>query len=188
MKKIFILSILLTLAFGYAHGKDMKDLITHRDKNYKYSISYPRSWASVTTTHEATRFKIVSNNGKGEDDFSINVRYVDELKKETPKEFVDIFKANLNESTQSFKKTLLNFKIIQHDKTFISNQEAYYLIATFIYRSMGFEIPMKMIQVHTASKGFLYVVTARTTQDRFDSMLPTYKVMMTGFVIHPTVD
>ena len=25
-------------------------------------------------------------------------------------------------------------------------------------------------------------------QDRFDSMLPTYKVMMTGFVIHPTVD
>jgi hypothetical protein len=188
MKKIFIMSILLTFTFGYAHGRDMKTLVTHRDKNYKYSFSYPKSWASVTTTHEGTRFKIVSNNGHGNDDFMINVNYFDELKKQTPKEYVDFIKTNFNELTQAAEKALPNYKIIERDKTFISNQEAYYSIATFTFRSMGNEIPMKMIQVQTVKLGFAYTVTARTSAERFDSMLPTYKEMMMGFVIYPTVD
>lgn len=47
------------------------------------------------------------------------------------------------------------------------------------------DVPFKQIQVQTHRNGFAFTLTCRTEPERFDMMLPVFKLIMAGFVIKP---
>ena len=73
--------------------------------------------------------------------------------------------------------------VIESGKTYLSNQEAFYTITKYTFRSFGIEVPMKMLQIQTLKNGYIYTVACRTSQERYDEMLPSFQAIIAGFLI-----
>lgn len=158
--------------------------IHHRDEDNFFSIWFPKSWAMVPTSHSETKLKIVSNDGAGVDDVNVVVMYSDELKKTTASQYAKTL-TNADAYVERLKTYASDIALIEHGPTHLSSQPGYYYITTMTVRSFGFDIPNKQLQIHTLRDGYGYTITCRTEPERFDEMLPIFKLMLAGFVIKP---
>ena len=84
---------------------------------------------------------------------------------------------------EKMRSVIPDATVIKSDKTFLSNQDAFYMIIKSTFRSFETEVSMKMLQIQTIKNGYSYTVTCRARQDRFDEMLPFFQVITSGFLI-----
>lgn len=160
------------------------ELITYRDDTYKFVFQYPKTWSAVPSTHKGTKIKIVNENGSGDADCGVNVQYDASLKGVTPKEAIAII-SNPQILQKAMRTGLPDATITKSGRTYLSNQEAFYTITKFTFRSFDVEVPMKMFQIQTAKIDYVYTFFCRTSSDRFDEMLPIFQLIPAGFVINP---
>lgn len=160
------------------------ELITYRDDTYKFVFQYPKTWSAVPPTHKGTKIKIVNEYGSGDADCGVNVQYDASLKNVMPKEFIATISNPQN--LQKARRTVIpDATIIKSGKTYLSNQEAFYTVTKFTFRSFEVEVPMKMLQIQTAKNGYVYTFSCRTSSDRFDEISHIFQLISAGFVIKP---
>lgn len=157
------------------------DFLTYRDDQFKFLFQYPKSWSPVSTTHKNTRIKIVNENGSGDSDCGVNVHFDASLKKMSPKEFVASISSKTYE--EKMRSVIPDATVIKSGTTFLGNQEGFYAITKSTFRSFEIEVPMEMLSMQTLRNGYIYTVSCRTRQDRFDEMMPFFKVIISGFLI-----
>ena len=61
-----------------------KILSTTRIKRSGFRPRFPKTWKKVPTSHSETRLKVVSDAGRGVDDFTIVAMYFDDLNTRPP--------------------------------------------------------------------------------------------------------
>lgn len=160
------------------------ELITYRDDTYKFVFQYPKTWSAVPPTHKGTRIKIVNEYGSGGADCGVNVQYDASLKNMTTKEVIATI-SNPQILQKTIRTIMPDATIVKSGSTYLSNQEAFYTITKFTFRSFDVAVPMKMIDMQTAKSGYIYSFFCRTSSDRFDDMFPIFQIISAGFVIKP---
>jgi S1-C subfamily serine protease len=157
------------------------DFAVYQDDMNKFIFQYPKTWLPVSTTHKGTKIKVVNKNGFGDCDCGVNVQYDESVKKTPLAEFIaSISKEDMEVVLRS---TISDATVIESGKTYLSNQEAFYTISRFTFRSFGIEVPMKMLLIQTLKNGYIYTVACRTSQERFDEMFPSFQAIIAGFLI-----
>ena len=157
------------------------DFMVYQDDMNKFIFQYPKTWSSVSTTHKGTKIKVVNENGFGDCDCGVNVKYDESFKNIPPTEFI----ASMSkEATEAVLRSInSDATVIESGKTYLSNQEAFYTITKYTFRSFGIEVPMKMLQIQTLKNGYIYTVACRTSQERYDEMFPFFQAIIAGFLI-----
>ncbi len=161
--------------YGFVH---------HRDDENLFSVWFPKSWSMVPASHSETKLKIVSENGDGVDDLNIGVRPTPALKMTTPSEYAKSL-ANADAFVEKLQTRFADITLIEHGPTHVSSQPAYYYITGLTIRSFGLDFPTKQLQVFTLHNGLAYTITFRTAPERFEQLLPVYKIILGGFVLKP---
>lgn len=169
---------------------DMENILTndfavYREDINKFIFQYPKTWSSVSTTHKGTKIKVVNENGLGDCDCGVNVQYIPDAKNMKTKDAI----AQISDPQviqKSLRSAIPDATIIESGKTYLSNQEAFYTITKYTFRSFGIEVPMKMIQIQTVKDRYVYTVACRTSLDRFDEMFPVFQMIIAGFLIKDT--
>lgn len=175
---------LLLLTTQYSYGVNSKDTIVFRDNESNFIFQYPSDWAQVPSTHTRTKIKVVSDHGNGTVDCAVNVQYDKKLVGVKPKEFIRTA-SNVAKYQERLRKSLPDAKVVDSGKTYISNQEAFYTITEYTFRSVGIDLPVKMITVQTAKKGHVYTLSCRSESDEFDEIMPMFQIILSGFLIKP---
>lgn len=157
------------------------DFAVYRDDMNKFIFQYPKTWSPVSTTHKGTKIKVVNENGFGDCDCGVNVKYDESFKNIPPTEFVASMSKEDVEAV--LRLTISDATVIESGKTYLSNQEAFYTITKFTFRSFGIEVPTKMLQIQTLKNGYIYTVACRTSQERYDEMFPFFQAIIAGFLI-----
>jgi hypothetical protein len=175
---VFIVLVSFSIAVAQPAKKDVK---VYRDKKYKFTLQYPSTWAVEPATHENTKFRLVSDNGSGPDDFIVNVQYIEAIKNTSTKEVV----ASLDPQVlvNGLRNTMPDIKLINSGKSHLSQLGAVFYVAEFTYRTFGVEAPMKMLQIQTFKNGYLYILGFRSPSERFNDMLPIFQNIAAGFII-----
>lgn len=177
-----IIAIVITSVNAEAGTK--KKLITYRNNEYKFVFQYPSTWTQTPSTHAGTKIKIQHNNGDDGEDCMINIQPAKTAQDRLPpKQFVDSMSASSYE--QAMKKTFPDAKVIEAGKSTISNQDAFYSTLKFTFKTMGIEIPMKMMQLSTSRNNNVYILACRAPADIFDKNIIAYKLVLTGFTFMP---
>ena len=180
-----ILGILLALNFANAFGAQPlhgKDVIAYRDDQMGFIFQYPKTWTPVPSTHKRTRIKIVSERGAGGEDCSVNVQVDDNLRKLSSQEAIRQM-PSANSYQQSLRTAIPDATVIETGKTYLSNQEAVFYVSTFTFRSVGMEVPIKMIHVQTIRNGKVYAVACRASSSDFARHMPAFQIILAGFLI-----
>lgn len=173
--------IFLSSTLVYASQITNNDFKVYEDKRHKFAFWYPKNWQSAPTSDTRTRINIISDNGLGEDD--CNVTVVESKIFKNQKKYVKGMVANTDKVERFLKKQNPSYRLVKSGQSYLSNRQAFYTVATMIFRSFGVEIPIKVIQVSTVNQGMQYTITCRTSPENFESMLPLFKVIMVGFRI-----
>lgn len=182
---IFItITMVLFIASFSAEASTKEKLTTYRNNDYKFVFQYPNGWTQSPSTHAGTKIKIVHNNGQDGEDCMVNVQTAKTAQDRLPSK---LFVGSISPTSyeQAIKKSLPDAKIIASGKSSISNQDAFYTTIKYTYRSMGLEIPMKMMQVITTKNNNVYVIGCRAPNDIFDKNIDTYKLVLLGFTFMP---
>lgn len=182
-----ILGILLASGF-YITGAwgvtppNAEDIIVYRDDQAGFILQYPKSWSSVPSTHQRTRIKIVNERGAGGEDCSVNVQVDESLGNVSAQEAIRRISDARNHERR-LRTAIPDATVMQTGRTYLSNQEAVFFIITFTFRSVGLEVPMKMIMVQTVRNGRVYTVGCRAVQSEFDRLMPVFQLIFAGFLI-----
>lgn len=178
---VVVAFIALTITNSYAITS--KDFTVFRSKEDGFIFQYPKTWSKVPSTHGNTKIKIVSNNGNGEEDCSVHVqKYNPQFVNTSAKEFVRLV-GNVEKYQAGIRKSMPDAVVVDSGTTNISNQDAFYAATTFTFKSVGVEIPFKMFSVATLKKGRVYTVTCRAAPDSFESQMPMFQLIFSGFVL-----
>lgn len=186
MKLIILITIAMVsfIASFSAEASTPKKMTTYRNNEYKFVFQYPNGWGQSPATHAGTKIKIEHNNGQDGEDCMVNVQNAKTAQDRLPpKQFVNTISQHSYE--QAMRKSLPDAKVITSGKSSISNQDAFYATLKFTYRSMGLEIPMKMMQVITTKNNNVYIIGCRAPSDTFDKNISTYKLVLSGFTFMP---
>ena len=171
----------LTITNSYAITG--KDFTVFRSKEDGFIFQYPKTWSKVPSTHGNTKIKIVSNNGNGEEDCSVNVqKYNPQFVNTSAKEFVRLV-GNVEKYQAGIRKSLPDAVVVDSGTTNLGNQDAFFTKTTFTFKSVGDEIPFQMFSVATLKKGRVYTVTCRAAPDSFESHMPIFQLIFSGFVL-----
>lgn len=141
----------------------------------------------MPATHAQTRLKAVSKNGEGTDDFNIAVSYNPQATTLTPAEYVSRV-SNSATYLKLIRATVPNVQLIEHGRTKLSNQDAYYYTTDITHRSLGVTLPTRQLQVFMAKGGYQYTITCRSPPEDFDKMMPTFQAIIAGFILKPAQD
>lgn len=178
----FLAIVIVLISFSTVIAQPVKkDVKVYRDKKYMFMLQYPSTWAVEPATHENTKFRLVSNNGSGQDDFIVNVQYIEAIKNVSTKEAVASI--NPQDLVNGLRNTMPDIKLINGGKSYLSQLEAVFYVAEFTYRTFGVEVPMKMLQIQTIKKGYVYVLGFRCPSERFNDMFPIFQNIAAGFII-----
>jgi hypothetical protein len=161
-------------------------MTTYRDGQYPFSVWYPSTWAPVTTTHAATRLKVISERGLGSEDINVVALYRPELLNTSPRFFVDAIKKRPERASEELKKVFSEVNLLKSGETTLNNQPAYFTIADVTYSALGISVPMRVMQVMALRDGNIYFLTFRSSPEEFESMMPTFQLIALGFVVRPT--
>jgi hypothetical protein len=118
------------------------------------------------------------------DDYSVGVTYSEELKRKTPQEAVKAM-PNADDYIRMLRSVFSDGRLIESGSTNLSSQPAKFYVTEMTVKSFGVDVPYKQLQVQTARNGNVYTLTCRTAPERFEKMLPVFKLIMAGFVIKP---
>lgn len=66
------------------NGLPNEDFVHYEDQAFRFSAWFPKTWKKVPTSHSETRLKVVSDAGRGVDDFTIVAMYFDDLNTRPP--------------------------------------------------------------------------------------------------------
>lgn len=177
--QIVVLVVNILLFSNISLASSSNEDVVFRDTERKFIFQYPKDWQKVPSTHERTRIKIVSDNGDGEQDCSVNVR--EDKNITSPKDFVK--DTNFKAIENGLKKAYEDAKIIQSGSTFISSQEAIYYVANFTVKSVSVEIPFSAYVIQTSRNGYIYTIGCRSTSDEFLSRTKEFEKIFFGFLI-----
>jgi len=163
------------------------DFEVYRDDEYGFTFWYPKTWLSVPTTHSRTRIKVVSDNGLGEEDCICGVHFSEAIKDMSPKEFIaSVSKPEAILALQrQMSEIFADYELLEHHTTKLSNQDASYTVSRATSESMGWSIPMQMLQVGTMRRGYVYTLTCRTAPEKFEEYKPFFELILWGFILHP---
>lgn len=166
-----------------AQDPSIKNVVYFRSEEHKFIFGYPKSWAPVPSTHERTIIKVLKNNGAGPEDCSVNVQSLPRNPDATPEAFVKSAKESAAGYIGAMRKAYPDAQLIAKQQTNLSNQAAWMTIAKFTVKSIGVEMPMKVILVQTQKNDRVYSVGCRAPIQSFESTFPTFQSMMLGFLI-----
>ena len=184
----FAASLVLLLFSANNYALTTNDFTTYRDKDFNFSFWYPKSWKPVTTSFNETKIKVVSQSGEGIDDCNVVAIKRDMFRNYPPKDY-------LRDAENGFPKNLRSqfpdIQFIKSGVTSLSNREAYYTITEATVKSYNISRRTKFLTVVTLdsnkNNGTQYIVTCRTTPERFDLMHPIFINIMSGFIIKPNL-
>ena len=173
--------VFMTSAWG-APALNSRDIVVHRDAQAGFIFQYPKSWSPVPSTFERTRIKIVSEQGAGGEDCGVNVQIDESLRNVSPQEAIRRMPDARNYQ-RALRVGLPDATVVENGRTHLSNQDAVFFIITFTVRSVGLEVPGKMIAVQTARNGKVYTVSCRAGRNEFDRLMPVFQLIFAGFLI-----
>jgi len=176
-------AIFQLVASNPTYALTSKDFTVFRSKEDGFIFQYPKTWSKVPATHSNTKIKIVSKNGNGGEDCSVNVQqYNQQFANTSTKEFVRLI-GNVEKYQAGIRKSMPDAVVVDSGTTSISNQDAFYAATTFTFKSVGVEIPFKMFTVVTLKKGRVYTVACRAAPEDFDRNMPMFQLVFSGFVL-----
>lgn len=161
------------------------DFTVYRDSSYAFSFHYPRSWAPVEATHKQTRFKAVSDNGNGTEDVSINVIPNPDRKDSPPSAHIAWISGNAESVVEMMKKNYPDATLVNHGKTKLSNQDAYYIVVDYSYEAAGYVFNIRQIQYYTGRDGLNYTITMRSLRSDWESKAGLFPLLAARFILHP---
>ena len=166
-----------------AQAPSMKEMVYFRSEEHKFIFGYPKGWAPVPPTHVRTILKVLKNDGEGPEDCSVNVQPLPHNPSASPESYVKLARANAPAYLAAMQRVSPDAKLISMQETNLSNQAAWMTIAIFTVKSVGIEVPMKVINVQTQRNDRVYTVGCRAPIANFQSTLPTFQSMFLGFLI-----
>ena len=157
------------------------DPVVYRDEKFPLSWSYPSSWKAAPSAHSETRLRIVSNGGVGPEDCSVNAIGVPSAKGLSSAQYVDYFIENKDHWMRDTSENLSNYKLLEFDRSFLSNSPAVYSEFTFTYKTASFDIPMQAYQHSILSDSVVYTITCRA--EIGSSVTDLFRLIASGFVL-----
>ncbi|OPY84691.1 MAG: PsbP [Smithella sp. PtaU1.Bin162] len=181
MLKFFAIILIQILCITPAYCFSQKDSAVFKDAENGFTIKYPKSWVKQKPTQEKTKFKIISKNGKGNEECSVNVQYSPNLASRTPRDFIDSLKEATKEQLQaSVRKGIPNAVIINMGETTLNNQPAFFQHFSFTHDAVG-NNPYAAYGVMTINNGGAYTVMCICEQKSFDKNLRIFKQIISSF-------
>lgn len=159
---------------------NQNDFQVHRNEKFGFSIFYPKTWAIVPTTHKNTVFKVVSKNGAGSEDCSINIQSLnDGVEIKDDADYEQLVEVLANEIKEKF-----NAIIIEKGITQISFQKACFILSQTPYKSPGVDCTVAQYMVQTYKGKYVYTIGFKSTNpDVFNDFLNLIKHMLNSFVL-----
>jgi len=185
MKIQFSTIFFLVFVFS-AFGQQLPSDKMFRDDSFPYSFAYPKDWITVPPSHPQTRVKLFSDLGLGIADFSVIVVYNKPAERFSPQEFVNTLKTSPEVIKSLVKQGNPTAEIINTGETYLSNQKAFYIKGKQTVHSLGSEVKMTILQILLLYEGNTYTLTCRAEEDSFDDYYPTFKRIISNFVVRPT--
>jgi len=174
------------LAGSRADQLTQADFLQYRDEEYRFSIHYPRLWAKVDATHKQTRFKAVSDGGRGTDDVNVVVTTLPGSKDMPPEDFLRL--VDPDAYLAYVQQNVPDAKLLDHGRTTLSNQAAYYFVTDVTHHALGMDVSVRQTQVQTVRAGNVYTITFRSDPsdpDRYAQGYTVFQLIAAGFVLWP---
>lgn len=148
----------------------------YRNTKYKFRIQFPEGWEQK----EGDGKHVVWKASKGNHSIVIAIR---ELPKELEGEEIDIEDLNLiEEIANTAKERWTNFKLNDSGITKINNKKSQWADYTTTSSTLDITVTIRNIQYYVINNNILYIITAGSSVDEFDSIENTFKKSITTFV------
>lgn len=172
---------------NFAQTKLSSDDLIYKDEKFPFLISYPRNWKQVEKSHPQIRLEVISENGEGTANFNISVNEVKGSENVSPANFVKLFlKDNPELINVMVKKLLPDGKVVSSGQTYLSNQEAFFVIYEGTYKTLDETSNFKGYVLEMLYEGKIYILAFGSLKEEFDKYLPTFKNIAASLGVLPT--
>lgn len=179
MRLLYLYLILTSVALAQISEADFT---TFRDSEYGFSLRYPQSWLPVEPSHAQTRFKAVSDHGRGSADVSINVGPNANVKNRPPEAYFESTKKNPEALVAALRRQVPTARLLSHGETTIANLPAYYIIVGFTQSGGNMQIPIVMIQYIFGRNSLSHTLTMRSYQEDWSKHKQIFDYIAFSFV------
>lgn len=181
------LFILICLFFALCKINSAQDNLVYKDTKFPFSISYPKDWKEVEKSHPQVRLEVISQSGDGTANFNISVTEVKGSENVSSANYVKLFLKDNPELINAIAKKLLSdAKVISSGKTYLSNQEAFFVIFEGSYKTLDEITYVKLYQLQMLYEGRIYTLAFGALKEEFDTYFPTFKTIASSFGVLPT--
>lgn len=183
--RIIPLIFVLAIACGFVSGQGVSK--TYKDEVYPVSFSLPSTWGIEKSSDPRSRVVATSDGGRGLDILDLGVSNARGNERTPSSTMVKLFLEDRPDLLQSIADSLYrDARIHQKGKTYLGNQDAFFLVYGGEYRTTTERFLMRSYLVQTLFEGNVYAFTFTTSEDRFERMLPTFKEIASSVVFVPT--
>jgi len=156
-----------------------------QDEQFPYSIKYPDSWIKIAPSDPQVRFRILNNLGHGTAQIGITVAYRKQNEQFAPGEYVSgiIERPQLIQAIIS--QSMGDAKILSSGKTFLSNQEAFFVRSEGVIKSLDQVSEIEQYQVIMLLEGNQYILHFADTKANFDKDFPEFESIVSTFSVRP---
>lgn len=141
------------------------DSAAYKNSEFSFGFNYPGNWKREEPRLPGTVVKITSPDGSLA--FNVGAQWDRSLRNVHPKDFVKKFSSR--QISKMYQNDLPNFNLLEAGETTLSNQPAYYIVYTHVWKLVGGEIPWKTMTVFSNRSGIQYTLTAGGYPQVFDN-------------------
>lgn len=183
----FQLAVIFILIFCCAvFGQQATSVATiYQDEQFPFSIRYPNSWTKITPSAPQVRLRILNNFRRGTAQIGVTVSYRKQNESFAPGEYVKgiIVRPALIEAIIS--QSMTDAEIITSGKTFLSDQEAFFVKSKGNIKSLDQVRAIVQYQVVMLLEGNQYILHFSDTAANFDRDFPAFEAIAATFSVRP---
>lgn len=185
MKLLFSIFVMIVVSATSSPAQSADT--AYRDSVYPFSVTFPPSWKKSVSSRPEIRVEVISDYGKGLANFAVAVTPVKGGEKATATQFVRLFLEGRPEVIEAITNaTYRNAKVLSKGRTFLANQDAFYIIFEGEYKALDETFEMKSYLIETLFEGSVYAITFTTSKEDFERSLPVFKEIATSFGLIPS--
>jgi hypothetical protein len=154
------------------------------NEQFHISAYYPDSWSEITPGVPNEIFRLWSSHGKGTGGCTIAANDT-KIRANTDESIVEVYELVPRVMEARLLQGFTEPKVLDHKITTLSNLKAISIIADGTYSTIGTTVRMRQWSVITQKTGVIYTVTCADIDTKFEDSLPTFRRIMSSFLIFP---
>lgn len=174
-----LMKIITSFVFEDSGQTAARQYRQYTDPGNGFSIEYPDNWEVIPGREPVTKLKVAGPLGQTCSAIVVDASWV---KKFSAKEIiVEIMQKNFFENSilENFEGATLKDK----DSVYLGNQEAVLLVFSYLYKALGINVEMTVMDITTWKYGKIFRILCVTDTSTFAQSSETFRGIIRSFVI-----